>query len=29
MGLSALVRTENGVPLLCTPGEPWQLTPIT
>ena len=25
MGLSALVRTENGVPLYCTPGEPWIL----
>jgi probable phosphoglycerate mutase len=26
MGLSALVRTENGVPLFCQPGEPWTLT---
>jgi probable phosphoglycerate mutase len=25
MGLSALVRTENGVPLWCVPGEPWVL----
>ncbi len=25
MGLSALVRTENGVALLCTPGDPWTL----
>ncbi len=28
MGLSALVRTENGVPLLCHPGTPWTLTEI-
>jgi probable phosphoglycerate mutase len=26
MGLSALVRTENGVPLHCAPGTPWRLT---
>jgi probable phosphoglycerate mutase len=26
MGLSALVRTENGVPLFCQPGAPWTLT---
>jgi probable phosphoglycerate mutase len=26
MGLSPLVRTENGVPLFCQPGEPWTLT---
>jgi probable phosphoglycerate mutase len=26
MGLSALVRTGNGVPLFCQPGEPWTLT---
>ncbi len=25
MGLSALVRTENGVPLWCVPGEVWVL----
>ncbi len=25
MGLSALVRTENGVALWCVPGEPWVL----
>jgi probable phosphoglycerate mutase len=29
MGLSALVRTENGVPLWCEPGEPWQLTGVS
>jgi probable phosphoglycerate mutase len=28
MGLSALVRTENGVPLWCVPGDPWELTGI-
>ena len=28
MGLSALVRTENGVPLRCDPGAPWQVTPV-
>ncbi len=28
MGLSALVRTDNGIPLLCTPGTPWTLTPV-
>jgi probable phosphoglycerate mutase len=28
MGLSALVRTENGVPLFCVPGEPWDLKGI-
>ncbi len=28
MGLSALVRTENGVPLRCVPGVPWSLEPI-
>jgi probable phosphoglycerate mutase len=26
MGLSALVRTGNGLPLFCQPGEPWTLT---
>jgi len=25
MGLSGLVRTENGVPLWCVPGAPWML----
>jgi len=25
MGLSGLVRTENGVPFYCVPGEPWEL----
>jgi probable phosphoglycerate mutase len=25
MGLSALVRTENGIPLYCLPGAPWSL----
>ncbi len=29
MGLSALVRTENGVPLWCEPGEPWVLTGLS
>ena len=28
MGLSALIRTENGIPLRCTPGAPWVLTPL-
>ena len=28
MGLSAHVRTENGVPLRCTPGNPWTLTAL-
>ncbi len=29
IGLSPLIRTENGVPLLCEPGEPtWTLTAI-
>ena len=28
MGLSALVRTENGVPLRCVPGVPWGLLPV-
>ena len=28
MGLSALVRTDNGVPLRCEPGSPWVLTPV-
>jgi probable phosphoglycerate mutase len=28
MGLSPLVRTENGVPLWCEPGEPWDLKGI-
>ena len=28
MGLSALVRTENGVPLRCVPGAPWRLLPV-
>ena len=28
MGLSPLVRTENGVPLRCAPGEPWALTAL-
>ena len=28
MGLSALVRTQNGVPLRCTPGTPWRLEPV-
>ncbi len=28
MGLSALVRTENGVPLRCVPGEPWRLEAV-
>ena len=28
MGLSPLVRTENGVPLWCEPGAPWELRPI-
>ena len=28
MGLSALVRTENGVPLRCEPGAPWRVTPV-
>jgi probable phosphoglycerate mutase len=26
MGLSALVRTGNGVPIFCQPGKPWILT---
>ena len=29
MGLSALVRTPNGVPLFCEPGEPWRLLPAS
>ena len=29
MGLSALIRTENGVPLKCTPGKPWTLQEVT
>jgi probable phosphoglycerate mutase len=29
MGLSALVRTPNGVPLFCAPGAPWQLLPAS
>ena len=29
MGLSALVRTENGVPLRCVPGSPWVLLAVT
>jgi probable phosphoglycerate mutase len=28
MGLSALVRTDNGVVLRCTPGQPWTLSPV-
>ena len=28
MGLSALVRTDNGVPLYCRPGDPWELTAV-
>ncbi len=28
MGLSALVRTENGVPLKCVPASPWRLEPV-
>jgi probable phosphoglycerate mutase len=28
MGLSARVRTENAVPLLCEPGAPWRLSPL-
>jgi len=28
MGLSALVRTDNGVPLYCMPGDPWLLTAL-
>ncbi len=28
MGLSALVRTENGVPSRCVPGAPWVLMPV-
>jgi probable phosphoglycerate mutase len=28
MGLSPAVRTENGVPLRCLPGQPWTLEPI-
>jgi broad specificity phosphatase PhoE len=28
MGLSARVRTENGVPLFCVPGEPWELDEV-
>ncbi len=28
MGLSALVRTDNGVVLRCVPGEPWVLSPV-
>jgi probable phosphoglycerate mutase len=28
MGLSARVRTENGVPLSCVPGESWELNEI-
>ena len=28
MGLSARVRTDNGVPLLCVPGIPWDLKGI-
>ncbi len=28
MGLSALVRTENGVPLRCVPAAPWRLEPV-
>jgi probable phosphoglycerate mutase len=26
MGLSPLVRTDNGVPLRCVPGEPWDVS---
>jgi probable phosphoglycerate mutase len=29
MGLAPDVRTPNGVPLFCTPGEPWTLIPAT
>ncbi len=29
MGLSALIRTENGVALHCIPGSPWQLRPVS
>jgi len=28
MGLSARVRTENGVPLFCVPSDPWELNEI-
>lgn len=28
MGLSPLVRTENGAPLHCVPGDPWSLNPV-
>jgi probable phosphoglycerate mutase len=28
MGLSPTVRTDNGVPLRCVPGEPWTLEPV-
>ena len=29
MGLAPHIRTPNGMPLFCTPGEPWALTPAT
>lgn len=29
MGLSAHVRAENGVAVLCTPGQPWTLSGLT
>lgn len=29
MGLSAMVRTDNGVPLRCTPGRRWTIEPIS
>ena len=28
MGLSPAVRTENGIPLRCIPGLPWELVPL-
>jgi hypothetical protein len=28
MGLSPRVRTENGVPLFCVPGDPWSLEEV-
>ncbi len=28
MGLSALVRAENGVAMRCEPGKPWRISPV-
>ncbi len=29
IGFSSAVRTPNGVPVLCTPGDPWTITPAS